>query len=73
MIKRSKIKKKGGGTPPLFFGRQSALTIGQRSNTLELLIELRGQALTSHRQNSQGVFMHPQLSISNLHPTHKLF
>ena len=70
-MSRTTAKKEGGVTAPFFLGSQSTL-IRQRSHGLELFIKLHGEGLTPHRQNLEGVFMHPQLSISNLHATHKL-
>ena len=70
-MSRTTGNKKGGVTAPFFIGSQSTL-IRQRRHGLELFIELHGEALTTHRQNLEGVFMHPQLSISNLHATHEL-
>ena len=50
---------------------RSAL-IGQRGDGLKPFIELSGEALTSNSQDLESVFMHPQLSIGNLHATDKL-
>ena len=51
----------------------SALAFGEGGHRLELFIQLHGQTLTADGQHLQGVLVHAQLGIGNLHATHQLF
>ena len=43
------------------------VSVVERGYLLETFIELHGHRLTTNRQNLQGVFVHAQLGIGNLH------